>query len=81
LRLTSEEFNILYISHQLHIPLRDVLEFTVEEYQIWCAYFNRLNNPDFVEELTDEEVARKNAKKFHGSNLYSMIFKDEEGDE
>jgi hypothetical protein len=26
----------------------------------------------------EEEVARKNAKKFHGSNLYSMIFKEDE---
>ena len=81
MRLTDNDYNMMYICHQTGIPLREVAQFTVHEYEMWCAYFARLNGVEKPpEELTEEEVAIENGKNFQHSTLFSMLFKEEDED-
>ena len=75
MRLTDNEYNVMYICHQTGIPLREAALWTPHEYEMWCCYFAKFNGVEKEYELTDEEVAQNNAKKFADSPLYNMIYK------
>ena len=35
--------NILHLAKDLNLKLSDIMDMTVDEFNLWCAFYNKLN--------------------------------------
>ena len=43
IRTENELLNILHLAKDLNLKLSDIMDMSVDEFNLWCAFYNKLN--------------------------------------